>query len=197
MMELSDGVLPQHNFFDVAIASHLIDSVEGNPWFDEICRRHGIEIPGEGALLGRGGGARKLSQVPVEELSRWAGLRIQGLRRLASHLENRLRSERAIVLHRRPAAGLGLRPDGADRRRARTEAAGRFRQVAERKARCLPRSGAEVGGGKFDVDDPRNWPKCSLTSWDWPFRRVPKTALPSGPTWWLKWPPCIHRRRAA
>ena len=93
MMELSEGVLPEHNFFDVAIASHLIDSVEGNPWFDEICRRHGIEIPGEGALLGRGAGARKLSAVPVEELSRWAGLRIQGLRRLAQTLENRLRAE--------------------------------------------------------------------------------------------------------
>ncbi len=157
MMELSDGVLPEHNFFDVAIASHLIDSVEGNPWFDEICRRHGIEIPGEGALLGRGGGARKLSQVPVEELSRWAGLRIQGLRRLASHLENRLRSENmwdqfstvdlplAWVYAQMERTGAVLEQKQLD---------DFARSLKEKRDACHAQV-QKMGGGKFDVDDPR------------------------------------------
>ncbi len=96
MLDLADGLGPDCNFFDVAIASHLIDSVEGNPWFDEICRRHGLDIPGEGSLLGRGPGARKLSQVPLDELARWAGRRVTGLRLLAQQLEESLQQQELL-----------------------------------------------------------------------------------------------------
>jgi len=183
MMELSDGVLPEHNFFDVAIASHLIDSVEGNPWFDEICRRHGIEIPGEGALLGRGGGARKLSQVPVEELSRWAGLRIQGLRRLASHLENRLRSENmwdqfsavdlplAWVYAQMERTGAVLEQKQLDD----------FAKALKEKRDACHAQVQKMGGGKFDVDDPRELAEVLFDKLGLAVPSRPKNGSPIGP----------------
>ena len=183
MMDLSEGVLPEHNYFDVAIASHLIDSVEGNPWFDEICRRHGIEIPGEGALLGRGERARKLSQVPVDELGRWACLRIQGLRRLAHLLEGRLRSENlwehfnAVDL---PLAWVY----------AQMERTGAVLDVAqldtfastlkEKRDACLAQV-QKLGGGKFDADDPRELAEVLFDKLGLAVPSRPKNGSPIGP----------------
>jgi DNA polymerase I len=158
MMELSDGILPQHNFFDVAIASHLIDSVEGNPWFDEICRRHGIEIPGEGALLGRGPGARKLSQVPPEEMGRWAGLRIQGLRQLAGILEGRLRNENLWDQFNNVDLPLAWVYAQMERTGAALDEKqlNQFSDVLkEKRDACHAQVQKLGGGGKFDIDDPR------------------------------------------
>lgn len=183
MMELSDGVLPEHNFFDVAIASHLIDSVEGNPWFDEICRRHGIEIPGEGALLGRGSAARKLSQVPVEELSRWAGLRIQGLRRLAQTLENRLRAESmwdqfstvdlplAWVYAQMERTGAVLEQKQLDD----------FAKTLKEKRDACHAQVQKMGGGKFDVDDPRELAEVLFDKLGLAVPSRPKNGSPIGP----------------
>lgn len=183
MMELSDGLLPEHNFFDVAIASHLIDSVEGNPWFDEICRRHGIEIPGEGALLGRGAAARKLSQVPVEELSRWAGLRIQGLRRLAQTLENRLRAENlwdqfstvdlplAWVYAQMERTGAVLEQQQLDD----------FAKTLKEKRDACHAQVQKMGGGKFDVDDPRELAEVLFDKLGLAVPSRPKNGSPIGP----------------
>ena len=183
MMELSDGVLPEHNFFDVAIASHLIDSVEGNPWFDEICRRHGIEIPGEGALLGRGNAARKLSQVPVDELSRWAGLRIQGLRRLAQTLENRLRAENmwdqfstvdlplAWVYAQMERTGAVLEQKQLDD----------FAKALTEKRDACHAQVQKMGGGKFDVDDPRELAEVLFDKLGLAVPSRPKNGSPIGP----------------
>ncbi|MCE7872047.1 hypothetical protein DYH09_16935 [bacterium CPR1] len=85
-----EGNWPQSSFFDVAVAAHQLDSVEGNFWLDEIGRRYGVDIPSESELLGRGPGARRLSEVPADELTPWAGLRVLGLGRLARILEGRL-----------------------------------------------------------------------------------------------------------
>jgi len=184
MMELSDGVLPEHNFFDVAIASHLIDSVEGNPWFDEICRRHSIEIPGEGALLGRGKSARKLSAVPVEELARWAGLRVQGLRRLAKTLENRLRAENmwdqfstvdlplAWVYAQMERTGAVLEQKTLD---------GFAKTLKERRDFCHAQVQKMGGGGKFDVDDPRELAEVLFDKLGLAVPSRPKNGSPIGP----------------
>lgn len=183
MMELSDGLLPEHNFFDVAIASHLIDSVEGNPWFDEICRRHGIEIPGEGALLGRGLGSRKLSQVPVDELARWAGLRIRGLRQLASKLEARLRQENLWDQFSKvdlPLAWIYAQME-------RSGAALDFQQLDEFGKRLLERRDAchaevlKLGGGKFDVNDPRELAEILFDKLGLAVPSRPKNGSPIGP----------------
>lgn len=183
MMELSDGVQPQHNFFDVAIASHLIDSVEGNPWFDEICRRHGIEIPGEGALLGRGSGARKLSQVPIDELARWAGLRIQGLRQLAGILEHRLRNENlwdqfcnvdmplAWVYAQMERTGAALDEKVLDQFAAELE---------EKRDGCHAQV-LKLGGGKFDVNDPRELAEVLFDKLGLAVPSRPKNGSPIGP----------------
>lgn len=183
MMELSDGVLPEHNFFDVAIASHLIDSVEGNPWFDEVCRRHGIEIPGEGALLGRGAASRKLSQVPVDELSRWAGLRIQGLRRLATHLENRLRAENmwdqflAVDL---PLAWVYAQMERTGAVLEQKQLDDFARTLKEKRDACHAQV-QKMGGGKFDVDDPRELAEVLFDKLGLAVPSRPKNGSPIGP----------------
>jgi DNA polymerase-1 len=183
MMELSDGLAPDHNFFDVAIASHLIDSVEGNPWFDEICRRHGIEIPGEGALLGRGERARKLSDVPVEELGRWAGLRIQGLRKLAASLENRLRNEQLweqFTKVDQPLAWIyaQMERNGACIREDLLDALGK--SLKQRRDDCLAQV-QKLGGGKFDVDDPRELAEVLFDKLGLAVPSRPKNGSPIGP----------------
>lgn len=183
MMELSDGLLPEHNFFDVAIASHLIDSVEGNPWFDEICRRHGIEIPGEGALLGRGVAARKLSQVPVDELSRWAGLRIQGLRRLALTLENRLRAE--SMWEQFEAVDLPLAWVYAQMERTgaviEQKQLDDFAKALKEKRDACHAQVQKMGGGKFDVDDPRELAEVLFDKLGLAVPSRPKNGSPIGP----------------
>lgn len=82
---------PGKDFFDVAVASHLLDSKEGNPWLDEIARTVGLDIPGEGELLGHGRGYRKLSEVPQEELAEWAGRRVLGLAEMGERLREALK----------------------------------------------------------------------------------------------------------
>ena len=184
MMELSDGVLPEHNFFDVAIASHLIDSVEGNPWFDEICRRHGIEIPGEGALLGRGQSARKLSAVPVEELARWAGLRVQGLRLLAKTLESRLRAENlwdqfsAVDL---PLAWVYAQMERTGAVLEQKTLDSFAKTLKERRDLCHAQVQKLGGGGKFDVDDPRELAEVLFDKLGLAVPSRPKNGSPIGP----------------
>ena len=90
MQKEAKKLQPQDDFFDVAVASHLLDSKEGNPWLDEIARNFGLDIPGEGELLGHGRGYRLLSEVPVEELSEWAGRRVLGLAQLGGRLRTAL-----------------------------------------------------------------------------------------------------------
>ncbi len=90
MLDQGAELVPERDFFDVGVASHLLDSREGNPWLDEVARAYGLEIPGEGELLGHGEGYRKLSEVPQEELADWAGRRVLGLARLAQRLEAQL-----------------------------------------------------------------------------------------------------------
>ncbi len=90
LLDSVDGDWPQSSFFDVAVAAHQLDSVEGNFWLDEIGRRYGVDIPSESELLGRGPGMRRLSEVSAEEFTPWAGMRVLGLARLARILEERL-----------------------------------------------------------------------------------------------------------
>lgn len=183
MMDLSEGLLPEHNFFDVAVASHLIDSVEGNPWFDEICRRHGIEIPGEGALLGRGPSSRKLSEVPVDELARWCGLRILGLRQLAQSLEARLRSE-SLWEH---FTNVDLPLSWIYAQMERTGATLDFaildefaKALQDRRDQCHSEV-HRLGGSKFDVDDPRELAEVLFDKLGLAVPSRPKNGSPIGP----------------
>jgi DNA polymerase-1 len=158
MLDLSAGLDENTGFFDVAIASHLIDSVEGNPWFDEICRRHGIEIPGEGALLGRGVGARKLSEVPVDELARWAAYRVRGLEEIAVILETKLVAQNLLeqfqqvemplawVFAQMEASGVCL--DDAQYTSLQKTVDARLKEAEA--------SIQKLAGSKFDVDDPKD-----------------------------------------
>lgn len=90
MLDEGRKVEPGTDFFDVGIASHLLDAREGNPWLDEVARRNGLDIPGEGELLGHGTGYRRLSDVPPEELADWAGRRVLALGTLGQKLERQL-----------------------------------------------------------------------------------------------------------
>ncbi len=78
---------------DIGVASHLLDAREGNPWLDEVARRFGYDIPGEGELLGHGEGYRKISDVPTEELADWAARRVQVLNQLGNSLKVELQSQ--------------------------------------------------------------------------------------------------------
>lgn len=183
MMDLSEGVLPEHNFFDVAVASHLIDSVEGNPWFDEICRRHGIEIPGEGALLGRGSGARKLSEVPTDELARWAGLRIRGLRLLAQTLEARLRTENLWEQFSRVDLPLAWVYAQMERTGATLDF-GVLTSFEERLQQRRDACHAEVqrlANSKFDLDDPKELAEVLFDKLGLAVPSRPKNGSPIGP----------------
>lgn len=77
---------------DIGIASHLLDAREGNPWLDEVARRFGYDIPGEGELLGHGEGYRKISDVPLEELADWAARRVAVINQLGNSLKVELQS---------------------------------------------------------------------------------------------------------
>lgn len=158
MLEISNGIDENTGFFDVAIASHLIDSVEGNPWFDEICRRHGIEIPGEGALLGRGNGARRLPEVPLDELARWAAYRVRGLEQLAFKLEDKLVAQNlfdqfqhvemplAWIFAQMEESGVCL---DAERLTLLNKTVDKRLKEAESQIH-------KQAGGKFDVNDPKD-----------------------------------------
>lgn len=74
---------------DIGVASHLLEAREGNPWLDEVARRFGYDIPGEGELLGHGEGYRKISDVPLAELAEWAARRVL----VVNELGQRLRAE--------------------------------------------------------------------------------------------------------
>ena len=182
MLDLSEGVSPDCNFFDVAIASHLIDSVEGNPWFDEICRRHAIEIPGEGSLMGRGIGSRKLSAVPLDELSRWAGARVLGLRALSHILEQRLGEEALLeqflevemplawIFAQMEKSGVAL--DSSKLAEFETRLAQRI-QEAEREVH-------DLANGSFDLDDPKELAEVIFDKMGVQVPARPKNGAPVG-----------------
>jgi DNA polymerase I len=78
---------------DIGIASHLLNARDGNPWLDEVAKSFGYEIPGEGELLGHGGGYRKLSDVPLEELADWSARRVSSLNALGADLKSELEAK--------------------------------------------------------------------------------------------------------
>ena len=78
---------------DVGVASHLLNARDGNPWLDEVAKSFGYDIPGEGELLGHGGGYRKLSDVPLEELADWPARRAGALNALGRDLKAELESK--------------------------------------------------------------------------------------------------------
>ncbi len=78
---------------DVGMAAHLLDAREGNPWLDEVAKRYGYEIPGEGELLGHGEGYRKITDVPFAELSDWAARRVRVLNQLGESLRTELKAQ--------------------------------------------------------------------------------------------------------
>jgi len=182
MLDLADGINPDCNFFDVAIASHLIDSVEGNPWFDEICRRHGLDIPGEGSLLGRGPGARKLSQVPLEELARWAGRRVTGLRMLAEQLEESLREQELLEHFQRvemPMAWVfaqmekeGVRLD--DKR------LGKFEETLELRLQETESDIYDLADGSFNLEDSKELAEVLFDKMGLSVASRPKNGSPIG-----------------
>lgn len=75
---------------DIGIAAHLLNARDGNVWLDEVAKSFGFEIPGEGELLGHGGGYRKLSDVPHEELADWTARRVNALNELGQVLRQEL-----------------------------------------------------------------------------------------------------------
>jgi len=79
---------------DIGLASHLLNARDGNPWLDEVAKRYGHEIPGEGELLGHGVGYRKLSDVPTDELADWAARRVSAVNELGTQLKEELKSEK-------------------------------------------------------------------------------------------------------
>lgn len=78
---------------DIGIAAHLLNARDGNVWLDEVAKAYGFDIPGEGELLGHGGGYRKLSEVPNEELADWSARRVNGLNELGRVLRGELQEK--------------------------------------------------------------------------------------------------------
>lgn len=78
---------------DIGIASHLLNARDGNLWLDDVAKSYGFDIPGEGELLGHGGGYRKLSDVPTEELADWSARRVGALNELGRALREELESK--------------------------------------------------------------------------------------------------------
>jgi DNA polymerase-1 len=99
LLMTSDGAsLPdfQADLLDIGVAAHLLDAREGNPWLDEVARRFGYDIPGEGELLGHGEGYRKISDVPLEELADWAARRVRVINQLGNSLKVELQSQNLL-----------------------------------------------------------------------------------------------------
>jgi DNA polymerase-1 len=86
------GLTFKADVLDIGVASHLLDAREGNPWLDEVARRFGYDIPGEGELLGHGEGYRKISDVPLDELADWAARRVRVVNQLGNSLKVELQS---------------------------------------------------------------------------------------------------------
>lgn len=83
----------QAEVLDIGIAAHLLNARDGNPWLDEVAKSFGYEIPGEGELLGHGGGYRRLSDVPLEEMADWAARRVKVMNALGGDLKHELSSK--------------------------------------------------------------------------------------------------------
>ena len=88
------------DILDIGIASHLLDAREGNPWVDEVARKFGYDIPGEGELLGHGAGYRRLSEVDFAELADWAARRIAVLSDLGDALRAELKAAKLLDQYR-------------------------------------------------------------------------------------------------
>ncbi len=82
---------------DIGVAAHLLNAREGNLWLDEVARRFGYDIPGEGELLGHGEGYRKISDVPLGELADWAARRVRVVNQLGNSLKVELQSNDLLV----------------------------------------------------------------------------------------------------
>lgn len=95
LMTADGAALPplQADVLDVGVAAHLLNAREGNTWLDEVARRFGYDIPGEGELLGHGEGYRKISDVPLEELADWAARRVCVINELGNSLKVELQSQ--------------------------------------------------------------------------------------------------------
>jgi DNA polymerase-1 len=98
LMTADGATLPPFNadVLDIGIAAHLLDAREGNPWLDEVARRFGYDIPGEGELLGHGEGYRKISDVPLDELADWAARRVRVINQLGNSLKVELQSQNLL-----------------------------------------------------------------------------------------------------
>ncbi len=95
LMTADGSTLPpfKADVLDIGVAAHLLDAREGNPWLDEVARRFGYDIPGEGELLGHGEGYRKISDVPLDELADWAARRVRVVNQLGNSLKVELQSQ--------------------------------------------------------------------------------------------------------
>ena len=98
LMTSEGATLPEFkaDVLDIGVAAHLLDAREGNPWLDEVARRFGYDIPGEGELLGHGEGYRKISDVPLDELADWAARRVRVLNQLGNSLKVELQSQNLL-----------------------------------------------------------------------------------------------------
>lgn len=99
LMTTDGSTLPpfKADVLDIGVAAHLLDAREGNPWLDEVARRFGYDIPGEGELLGHGEGYRKISDVPLAELADWAARRVRVLNQLGNCLKVELQSHNLLA----------------------------------------------------------------------------------------------------
>ncbi len=78
------------SYFDIGLAYYLVNGRSGNPWLDEIAAGNGLDIPGEGSLLGHGKGHREFVEVDSSELARWGYARLKALPELYEHYEQQL-----------------------------------------------------------------------------------------------------------
>ncbi|MBI3925241.1 MAG: hypothetical protein HY319_06845 [Armatimonadetes bacterium] len=155
MQEPVEKLEPEHNFFDVAVASHVIDSVERNSWLDEIARLNGLDIPGEGELIGHGVGQRKLSEISLDSLADWAARRVNGLSELGPRLEAELRHQGMLERFRRvemPMAWVfaAIERDGVHVEKRRLA---RFSAALEAQIEALESEIYQLADSRFDLED--------------------------------------------
>lgn len=140
---------------DIGVAAHLLDAREGNPWLDEVARRFGYDIPGEGELLGHGEGYRKISDVPLDELADWAARRVRVVNQLGNSLKVELQSHDLLTQYTAveyPMIGIysGMERDHVP---VDAEVLVSFREQLENLLAELEKEIYAEAGQKFDLAD--------------------------------------------
>lgn len=145
----------QADVMDIGVASHLLEAREGNLWLDEVARRFGYDIPGEGELLGHGDGYRRIADVPLAELADWAARRVRVMTQLGQSVEQSLHAEGLLDQYRTVEYPMIAIFAGMERNHVPIDEAvlDEFQTELDKHLEELTEGIFEESGHKFDLGD--------------------------------------------